>query len=146
MRRIRASLLLLLSLGCGGAPRPAAGAAPLPATSPADIIAAIADQALEADAHDQPADSLYVPEPEILAEGRRRRGLPRYAGIESGGRLAISSTRVDLSTGFAWVEVEYRWESPERNILREGRATLILVAPQAGFRWRIVHAHSSLAR
>jgi hypothetical protein len=145
MRGILASLLLLgLLPGCSGPPLPAP--VPLPAGSPADLIAEIANQALEADARMDRADTLYVAEPEILAEGRRRTGVPRYAGVESGGQLVISSTRVDLTAGFAWVEVEYRWVAPDKNIFREGRATLILVAPQAGFHWRIVHAHSSLAR
>jgi len=112
--------------------------------SAVDHVAEIATEALEADARLDRADSLYLREAEIVAQGHRRIAPPRYAGISPGGQVVVSSTRVDLTGTVAWALIEYRWLAPNQNLLREGRATLILVMG-TDRHWRIVHAHSSTA-
>jgi hypothetical protein len=124
-----------------------AGHIPPPHPTPqpsADVLSELASAALTADAHLDPADSLYLPGVEIIAEGRRRSAVPRFAGIEAQGQVVVGSTRVDMSGDFAWAVVEYRWLASGASTIREGRATLVFARTREGQRWRITHAHSSL--
>ena len=143
MRWISLSSALLL-LGCGAAaiPRPSA-AAPSDDT---DALEALATFALEADARMEAADSLFVPDAEVIAAGRRRTGAPRFAGIEAGGQVALGSIRVDQAGNFAWASFDYRWLAPDKDRFHEGRATVVFsrVATATGRGWRIAHIHSSL--
>jgi hypothetical protein len=141
--RIALLALLALSAGCGR-PSPAVPPAPTNFAAPvADLLAELATTALQADARLEPADSLYGPDVEIIAEGRRRTAPPRYAGIDTGGQIAVGSTRVDVTGNFAWALVEYRWLAPDQNLLREGRATFVFARAAGTGQWRITHAHSS---
>jgi hypothetical protein len=145
MRWTAVSLALPLLAGCGTSPRGAvAGPSPALSAAVADQLAELATLALDLDARAQPAETLYAPGAEILAEGRRRSGVPRFAGVEAGGQAVVGSTRVDVIGSMAWALLEYRWLSPEQHMLREGRATLVFALDARG-RWRIVHAHSSLS-
>jgi hypothetical protein len=148
MRWIPGSLTVLaLVSGCGPAISPSGPPRQNAVTpSDADQITDIAQAALEADAGPDPTDILFTPEAEVVAEGRRRSSAPRFAGIEPGGQVVIGSTRVDLLGDFAWVLVEYRWLASARDLIREGRATLVFVRVAGGRGWLISHAHSSLAR
>jgi hypothetical protein len=110
----------------------------------ADLVTELATAALTADARLDPADSLYLPDAEIIAEGRRRQGVPRFAGIDGAGQVVVGSIRVDMSEGFAWAVVEYRWLATGENTIREGRASLVFARTRAAGRWLIAHAHSSL--
>src|SRR6185436_973342 len=58
-------------------------------------ISGVLEQALEADSKSQPADSLYSPHAVVISEGRVRRLPPRFAGIGTGGELAITSTQLE---------------------------------------------------
>ncbi|HTS87686.1 MAG TPA: nuclear transport factor 2 family protein [Gemmatimonadales bacterium] len=141
--------LLALTLGCSRTvpvvPPEVAAATPPPAAalSVADRIAELATTALQADARLESADSLYGPDVEIIADGQPRTMPPRYAGIQSGGQVAVGSTRVDVSGNFAWVLVEYRWLAADQNVIREGRATFVFSRAPGSGRWLIAHAHSS---
>jgi hypothetical protein len=137
------TLGLLLS-GCVSAPPPAAPAPQVALASADDRVADVITAALEADARFATADSLYQPDVEVVANGERRFAPPRYAGVEPGGAVAVSSTRVEFRGGLAWSLVEYRWMSTAAGRAVEARATFILVPDGAGV-WRIRHAHSSSA-
>ena len=143
MRWISLSSALLL-LGCGAAPIPRTSAAP--PSDDTDALEALATFALEADARMERTDSLFVPDAEIIAAGRRRSGAPRFAGIEAGGQVALGSIRVDQAGDFAWASFDYRWLAPDQNRFHEGRATVVFsrVAMARGRGWRIAHIHSSL--
>ncbi len=121
--------------------------APLPAEpSVADLLTELATAALAADARLDPADSLFDPDAEVIADGHRRTVPPRFAGVETGGQIVIGSSRVDVSGNFAWALLEYRWLAPGQNLIREGKATLVFARGADGRSWRITHAHSSLVR
>ena len=143
MRWISVSSALLL-LGCGAAPIPRPSAA-FPSDD-TDALEALAAFALEADARLEGADSLFVNGAEVIAAGRRRAGVPRFAGIEAGGQVALGSIRVDQAGNFAWASFDYRWLAPDQDRFHEGRATVVFtrVATEAGPGWRIAHIHSSL--
>lgn len=135
---------LALTAGCHH-PAPVMPPAPANFDVPvADRIAELATTALQADARLEPADSLYGPDVEIIADGQRRIAPPRYAGIDPGGQIAVGSTRVDVTGNFAWALVEYRWLAADQNLLREGRATFVFARAAGSGRWRIMHAHSSV--
>jgi hypothetical protein len=136
-------LLLLLS-ACAGRHGGAPGIPANPAT--ADQLTELATAALVADGALQSVDSLYAPGAEILADGRRRSGVPRFAGVEGGGEVVVGSIRVDLTPAAAWTSVEYRWLAHDQNLIREGRATLVFTRSVGDGRWRISHAHSSTSR
>ena len=73
-------------------------------------------------------------------------GAPRFAGIETGGQVALGSIRVDQAGNFAWASFDYRWLPGEQGQFHEGRATVVFsrVATATGRVWRISHLHSSL--
>jgi hypothetical protein len=109
-------------------------------------ISSVLEQALEADSKSQPADSLYSPHAVVITEGRVRRLPPRFAGIGTGGEVAITSTQLEMRGTAAWGDVEYRWESGRSNRAEVGRATFVLTPAQGRRGWWIVQAHSSVAR
>lgn len=109
-------------------------------------ITSVLEQALEADSKSQPADSLYSPHAVVITEGRVSRLPPRFAGIGTGGEVAITSTQLEMRGTAAWGDVEYRWESGRSNRAEVGRATFVLTPAQGRRGWWIVQAHSSVAR
>jgi ketosteroid isomerase-like protein len=72
-----------------------------------------------------------------------RLAAPRFAGIGSGagGRVTITAANATVSSGLAWVLVDYRWISSTEQRAEVGRATVI--CERRGSGWKIVHAHSS---
>jgi hypothetical protein len=109
-------------------------------------ISSVLEQALEADSRSQPADSLYSPHALVIAEGRVRRLPPRFAGIGTGGEVAITNTQLEMRGTAAWGDVEYRWQSGRANRAEVGRASFVLTPAQGRRGWWIVQAHSSVAR
>ena len=101
--------------------------------------------ALEADAQGESADSLYAPYVTVIADGKLRRGIPRYAGVAGGGEIAITNTQLQIRGAAAWGNAEYRWASVQSNRAEVGRASFVLVPAQGRDRWWIVQAHSSTA-
>lgn len=138
-------LALLLLLGACSHPR-------MPETRPIvgggnEVeISSVIEQALEADSRSQPADSLYSPHAVVIAEGRVRRLPPRFAGIGSGGEVAITNTQLEMRGTAAWGDVEYRWQSGRSNRAEVGRASFVLTPAQGRRGWWIVQAHSSVAK
>ncbi len=118
---------------------------PLASTPAADQLTELVTAALIADGRLESADSLYAPGAEILADGRRRNTLPRFAGVEAGGEVVVGSIRVDLTAAVAWTSVEYRWVAQQQNLIREGRATFVLIRSTSDGKWRVAQAHSSTA-
>ena len=76
-----------------------------------------------------------------------RRLLPArcFAGIDAGGDVAITSSRLEVRQSLVWVTLDYRWISMMEGIAREGKAT-VLLTPRENGGWRIVHLHSSTAQ
>ncbi len=121
---------------------------PAPDFSPSQAeepISALIQAAFEADARGEPADSLWAPDATVVADGELRDEPPRFAGVGTGGDIAITQTRLDLRQRVAWLYLEYRWSELKAGAIREGRATVVLT-PGGDDRWRIVHAHSSSVR
>lgn len=145
MRWLRIELIpaLLLAAACAGQ-SPAGSPAPDPAV--ADQLAVLAAGALEADGSPMQVDTLYAVNAEIIANGHRRNGSPRFAGVGDRGRVVVGSTRVDVMGEFAWASVRYQWFSADENLITEGQATLVLLRQPGTSSWRIVHAHSSQGR
>jgi hypothetical protein len=137
---------------CGGrtAPSPPApaGARAAEGLALADSLGDLLSESIRADARLESADSLYASGASFVADGHRRMGLPRYAGVEPGGQVAISSMVIGVTRAQAWAAVEYRWFSTQDNVVREAQATVIFapLAGTAGNPWRIIHTHSSIAR
>jgi hypothetical protein len=152
---------LLLALGCAGGshaagPAPARPSSPAATTPPAEQSAANADLAdaagdaitasLEADARQENADTMYLRGAIVIADGHRREGPPRYAGVEPGGAVAIGGMQVVVRDRFVWAVVDYRWYSTADNVARQGQATVLLSPPDGTRGFRIVHLHSSISR
>lgn len=142
MRWMQANLALVaVAAGCG---HPAV--APPPILSPGAVeepITAVLTAALDADRRMATADSLWDPEATVIANGEPRYAPPRFAGIESGGEVAITSSRLEVRQSLVWVYLEYRWLSLKDGLAREGKAT-VLLTPKGGVGgWKIVHLHSS---
>jgi ketosteroid isomerase-like protein len=147
MRWTTGSVGLLLLMGCGraGPATPPTPAVPDQASGAADRLTELATATLAGDVLADQSDTLFLPEADVIADGRRRTSAPRFAGVESGGQVVIASTRVDFAGRFAWALVEYRWIAPGEDRIREGRATLVFVLRGDGG-WRIATAHSSEVR
>lgn len=143
MKHAFALAALVALLGCGRRPAPTPLMAGISDPSEAEISATIA-QALAADAAGRSADTLYAPGAVIVLNGRTRSVPPVFAGVGTGGQIAVSSSQLEIGRGLAWSLVEYRWSSQE-GITREGRATLVL-KPGPDGHWRIQHVHSSSPR
>jgi hypothetical protein len=141
VKREAAVLWILCTAGCAAKrppeTRPVAGAG-----SEIEIGRTI-EQALEADAEGESADSLYAPYATIIADGRLRRGTPRYAGNAGQGEIAITNTQLQIRGAAAWGNAEYRWASVQSNRAEIGRASFVLVPAQGRDGWWIVQAHSS---
>ena len=105
----------------------------------------VVSAALEAEAAGRPTDTLFVPKPIVVVNGRTRTIPPLFAAIAPGGVVAVTSSQLEIRQGLAWSLVDYRWEATGYNLVREGQATLILSMQQDGH-WRISHAHSSSPR
>jgi hypothetical protein len=106
-------------------------------------VSAVIAAALEADQRLEPADSLWDPDATVVANGERRTAPPRFAGVEPGGEVAISQSRLEVRQRLVWVYLEYRWLSVTSGVAREGKATVLLTPRADGSGWRIVHLHSS---
>jgi len=134
----------MMSAACGGtAPPPVPAAQPVPAEASvqADQVETVVVGALQADARGEWPSGLYAQSPLIIADGEPRANAPRFAGIGTGGEVAIGATQVSVTRSAAWAYLEYRWLSTGANQVREARATAVLAAVEGG--WRIVHLHSS---
>ncbi len=110
--------------------------------APDDRLSELVAEVLQADAREERLDSLYAADALIVADGEVRHGVPRYAGISGRGSVAVTATRLEVRSGFAWAQAEYRWISAAGDSAREGRVTLVLSPNEKGA-WRIRHAHSS---
>lgn len=147
MRSI-ASSALAVALALGGCTTTVTRTPVVEAATPSSLeepITAVIAAALDADRRLEPADSLWDPDATIIAGGVERYAPPRFAGVEPGGEVAITSTRLDVRSALAWVYVEYRWISLNEAVAREGRATVLLVPRADGRGWKITHTHSSVA-
>jgi hypothetical protein len=144
LERVFAPLLLAGAASCGGQKMPETR--PLPAAGSEVEINQVMETALEADAAGETADSLYAPYATVIADGRPRRGAPRFAGITEDGEVAITSTRLQSRGAAAWGDLEYRWISTRSNRARTGLATFVLTPAQSRAGWWIVQLHSSTGR
>ena len=142
MRWLRIDLIPALLVGAACAGQPAARG-PVPDPSVADRLAILATEALESDGGTAQSDTLFATDAEIIADGHRRSGSPRFAGVGERGRVVVGSTRVDLVGDFAWAMLRYQWLSADENLINEGQATLVLMRQPGTLSWRVVHAHSS---
>lgn len=120
---------------------------PAPVFTPGAVeepITAVLIAALDADRRMTTADSLWDPDAAVISNGELRYAPPRFAGIEPGGQVAITSSRLEVRQALVWVYLEYRWISVADGLAREGKAT-VLLTPRGGGAWKIVHLHSSSA-
>jgi hypothetical protein len=137
--------LLWLAASCAGQTRPPATPSVDPRASEAEI-SELVERALQADSRGETADSLYAPHAVVIADGRARRGSPRFAGVEPGGQVAVANSQLEIRGTAAWGDVEYRWQSNSENLAREGRASFVVTPAQGRAGWWIVQVHSSTAR
>jgi hypothetical protein len=136
---------VLLTVGCGGSPR-LHETTPIASSGSEVEIGQTIERALEADGESQSADSLYAPYATIIADGKIRRGTPRYAGVGAEGEIAITNTELQIRGAAAWGDAEYRWVSGRSNRAEFARASFVLVPAQGRNGWWIVQAHSSTVR
>ena len=108
------------------------------------VVRDVVREALQADAKGDPADSLYLVGATVVANGRVRVSLPRFAGIELGGNLQITGLQAEITSTLAWAIMDYQWVSADGSRGAFGRATVVL--EPFGGAWRIKHVHSSTAR
>src|SRR6058998_2041792 len=92
-------------------------------------------------AGDRATDTLYASDALVVANGRARLSVPRFAGVGYGGRVTVATASVTLEGRFAWVLMDYRWFNLQQNQAEVGRATFI--CENRGSGWKIVHVHSS---
>jgi len=140
MRWAPTSAVVVL-LGCGGSRTTGT-----PILSPGVIeepVTAVLVAALKADSRLETADSLWDPDATVVANGELRSAPPRFAGIERGGEVAITSSRLEVRQSLIWVFLEYRWLSVKEGTARAGRATVLLTPRPEGAGWKIIHLHSS---
>ena len=140
-------LVLLAVAGCGG--RSAFPPGPPPVYSPGVVeepITSVLLAALDADRRFLNADSLWDPEASVVADGSVRYAPPRFAGIEPGGEVAITASRLEVRQSLVWVAFDYRWLSIRDGVAREAKATALLTPRSAGGGWRIIHLHTSTTR
>ena len=140
-------LVLLAITGCGGQAGGPAGAPPV--YSPGVVeepITSVLLAALDADRRFLTVDSLWDPEASVVADGSPRYAPPRFAGIEAGGEVAITASRLEVRQSLVWVAFDYRWISIREGMAREAKATALLTprGPEGG--WKIVHLHTSTTR
>ena len=139
-------LALLAVMGCGGTA--VTPAAPPPVYSPGVVeepITAVLLAALDADRRFLTADSLWDPDAIVVADGGARYAPPRFAGIEAGGEVALTASRLEVRQSLVWVAFDYRWISIRDGVAREAKATALLT-PRDNGGWKIVHLHTSTTR
>jgi hypothetical protein len=141
MRWARRSIAVLLLTGCGSS-RTTRTAILSPGVIEEPVTAVLV-AALEADSRLQPADSLWDPDATVVANGELRYAPPRFAGVEPGGEVAITSSRLEVRQSLIWVFREYRCLSVNVGVARGGRATVLLTPRAEGAGWKIIHLHSS---
>ena len=144
MRWIGHSVGLMALIAACAKPQPVQ---PPSLLSPGEVeepITAVLMAALDADRRMTNADSLWDPDAAVISNGELRYAPPRFAGVEAGGQVAITSSRLEVRQTLVWVYLEYRWLSVADGLAREGKATVLLTPRSAGG-WKIVHAHSSTA-
>jgi len=145
MRWTWGSLLALVGAGaCASAPNNTPMV--LSPSSVEEPVTAVLVAALDADVRMAPSDTLWTPDATVIANGELRYAAPRFAGIEPGGEVAITSSRLEIRQSLVWVSLEYRWLSVKAGTAREGRATVLLTPRPDGKGWRIIHSHSSVAQ
>lgn len=144
-----ASALLLLLLAGGTACTRRVVAPPVepvamgPPTVETAAVRAVVSEFIAAEARgDESADTLLASNADFIATGILRTVRPRLAGMMGRGEGSIEEARTELSGGFAWVEVVYRFEGGTRSSDERARATFVLDRRVAG--WRIRHVHSSM--
>ncbi|HEU4698866.1 MAG TPA: hypothetical protein VFS40_06790 [Gemmatimonadales bacterium] len=144
---VAAGLLLGAAAAPGCASRPATVRA-LPAPDPAaeGIVSDVIARALEADARFSDPAGLYAPFAGVVADGEERFTFPRFAGVDSGGQIAVTASEISVHPTLAWADVDYRWVAAGATAVHPGRATFILAPSGTGAGWWIVHAHSSTPR
>jgi hypothetical protein len=143
MRWIGNSVRLVALVAACAKPQPA----PAPILTPGAVeepITAVLMAALDADRRMTTVDSLWDSEAAVVTNGELRYAPPRFAGIEPGGQVAITSSRLEVRQSLVWVYLEYRWLSVADGLAREGKAT-VLLTPRSTGGWKIVHLHSSTA-
>lgn len=112
------------------------------ATTTSQDAEAVVRLALQGDAAgDASADTLYGSDALVVANARVRIRAPRLAGVLPGGRISVASATATLEGRFAWVLLDYRWFNPQTSQVTGGRATVVCVLREGG--WKIVHLHSS---
>jgi hypothetical protein len=136
--------LLLLTSGCGSSRMPEVR--PQSGGGNELEISRVIEEALEADGRAERADSLYAPYATVIADGRARRGPPRFAGIARQGEVAITNTQLQTRGTTSWGNLEYRWVSGSSNQARVGHASFVLAPAPHRTGWWIVQLHSSTAR
>ena len=139
-------LVLVAVAACGG--RAGAPAGPSPVYSPGIVeepITSVLQAALDADRQFLTVDSLWDPDASVVADGSPRYAPPRFAGIEAGGEVAITASRLEVRQSLVWVAFDYRWISIRDGVAREAKATALLT-PRDNGGWKIVHLHTSTAR
>ena len=134
--------LALLWACASAAPNPVASYSPSAVEEP---ITAVIGAALDADRQNASADSLWAPGATVIANGEPRSAPPRFAGIQPGGEVAITSSRLEVRQSVAWVYLEYRWMSLREGTAKDGKATVVLTPKSPGGSWWIVHLHTSAA-
>lgn len=139
-------LVLVMVAGCGG--QAAVPPGPPPVYSPGVVeepITSVLLAALDADRRFLTVDSLWDPDASVVADGSARYAPPRFAGIEAGGEVAITASRLELRQSLVWVSFDYRWISIRDGVAREAKATALLTPREPGG-WKIVHLHTSTTR
>ena len=132
--------------GCGGAAGPQVMAAVPAGSAEAEAeITRVVEEALRRDAAWADGADLFAPQPTIVADGERRYTFPLFAAVDSGGQVAITSSRIEIGPTLAWAYVEYRWLSTARGAAAAGLATFVLAPARGQQPWSIVHVHSSTA-
>ena len=135
----------VLAVGCAGRQIPETRAI---AGEGAEVeISGLVEQALEADARGEQADSLYAPHAVVIADGAVRRLPPRFAGvIGRDGEVAITNTQMEIRGPLSWGDLEYRWVSNRSNRAQLARASFVAAPAQGRRGWWIVQLHSSTSR
>ena len=139
-------LVLVMVAGCGG--QAAVPPGPPPVYSPGVVeepITSVLLAALDADRRFLTVDSLWDPDASVVADGSARYAPPRFAGIDAGGEVAITASRLELRQSLVWVSFDYRWISIRDGVAREAKATALLT-PRENGGWKIVHLHTSTTR
>jgi hypothetical protein len=141
--RLAALALLALAAGCGAGRGGGRQVTPIAVGALEGTVSGLVQAALEADADFTEGDSLYAPWARVVRAGEEQLTYPRYAGIDSGGQVAITASQVVVGPALAWADVDYRWVDPDRNEVRPARGTFVIAPRDDGTGWWIVHAHSS---